>query len=151
MKVLQKKEIKKKSTPVTDIDIQVTPFLVYKMAGLCKKQIGRYAGGLAIAHCQVEKNNPLTFFVLACGDAIVNPEIIKGTAATMSLEGCMSLSDKPEYRVRRFNRIKVKYTLLSKNKNTIEIKIVEKWIKDKTAYIFQHEIDHFNLKYVDEN
>jgi peptide deformylase len=147
MFVLQKNEITRRSVSVIDIEKQVKPF-IKEMMSLCNKQIGRYKGGFAIAHCQVEKENPLTFYVMKSGDAIINPKIISVSDKTLMLhlEGCMSLKIAPEYKVKRYRKIKVEYTLL----DGAGVHPVNKNISDMYAFIMQHEIDHFNLKYIDE-
>lgn len=144
MKILQHNEITKKSIPVTDIEKQVKLF-IKDMAEVCKRRIDNRTGA-AIAHCQVEKDNPLTFYVMANGDAIVNPEIISVNEKTLiwHSEGCLSFSRSPNVKVKRYRIIKAKYTLLQSDK-IIE---VEKNITDMFAFIMQHEIDHFNLKYI---
>lgn len=147
MIVLQRDKIKNKSAFVVDIESEVKPF-VAEMSDLCKGKIGRYSGGLAIAHCQVDAEKPLTFFVMKCGDAIINPTIIEVAEKTKTVrsEGCMSIAFFPPSPVVRYRRVKVRYVLLMKNGS---IRNIEKWIEDDFAYIMQHEIDHFNLVYCD--
>jgi len=97
--ILQKNEITKISQPVTDIKNQVIP-IIEKMQKLCFVKIGRYPGALALAHCQIEKENPLTFFVLKTGEAIINPFIneYEDESKITSLEGCLSLAFRSERR-----------------------------------------------------
>lgn len=144
MKILQHNEITKVSQLVTDIESQVKPF-IKEMAETCRTpRNGRI--GVAIAHCQVEKDNPLTFYVFANGDTIVNPEIIsvKEKTWTMHTEGCLSFHNSPDVSVPRYRIIKAKYTLV----NNAGIRVVEKNISDMTAYVMQHEMDHFKLIYI---
>jgi peptide deformylase len=147
IKVLGKKDIKKKSSPVTDIETQVIPH-IDDMAELCRRKTADNRRGLAIAHCQMEKENPLTFFVMACGDAIINPKIISVVEKTEFLhsECCMSFPNREPVKVKRYNRIKVEYTLYTGNRDKSQY--VEKTVSGIFALILQHEIDHFDLKYI---
>jgi len=144
MKILQHNEIIKKSIPVTNFGSQVLPY-IKEMAELCRQKHGNRIG-VAIAHCQVEKENPLTFYVLANGDAIINPVILSVKEKTLMFhsEGCLSFMNKPEIKVPRYRMIKVVYELFSGEK----YQVVRKNISDMQAYIMQHEIDHFELKYI---
>lgn len=148
MIVLQHNQITKKSIPVAFIQqIQDT---IPAMADLCRQKIGHYNRGLAIAHCQFDAINPMTFFVMADGSAVVNPKIITVSEKSLidHMEGCMSFKDRKPICVKRYRRIKVNYIFVS---NDGHYKTVEKWVNDQFAFIMQHEIDHFNLKYIYEN
>ena len=143
--ILQKNEITKISQPVTDIKNQVIP-IIEKIQKLCFVKIGRYPGALALAHCQIEKENPLTFFVLKTGETIINP-LIKAydkETGTTNLEGCLSLAFRPEKKIKRFDRILVAYDSVINKKISKEIM----WIDGKRSFIFQHEMDHFKNKYI---
>ena len=141
MLVVPHEEITKKSKPVVDMIIQVEP-LMKMMACLCNQKDTDGRTAYALAHCQVDRENPLTFFVMNNGDAIVNPKIIEGKGMVWSEEGCMSFLHKPSVKVQRFKRIKVEYWLI----NNKETRFVHKTIEGRFAMIIQHEIDHFNLK-----
>jgi peptide deformylase len=144
MKILQHNEISKRSEPVTDIEKQVKPF-IEEMARLCRTPInGRH--GIAIAHCQVEKDNPLRFYVFANGDCVVNPLIISVNEKTwmMHPEGCLSFKNRPMIAVPRYRIIKARYTLVNNN----GVHVVNKKLHDMTAFVMQHETDHFDLKYI---
>jgi peptide deformylase len=145
MRILQHTEIINQSKQVTDMGTQAFPY-IKEMAKLCNKKIGRYKGGMAVAHCQVEKDNPYTFFVMANGNGIINPIITdyKESGIIYHLEGCLSYKNTDEIKVKRYKRIKVDYTLVTKE----GIFEISKWITDIYCYIMQHEIDHFNLKYI---
>jgi len=139
--ILQKNEIINRSKPVTDIKKEVTPF-IKNIVDLCNKKIGEFNGALALAHCQVEKDNPLTFFVFNTGETIINPEILELIGEkTTSMEGCLSLALRPEKKVKRYEKIKVKY-LDTNGKERVTYEY------GKRAYVFQHETDHFKNKYI---
>lgn len=142
MNILLSNKLTKKSQPVTDIETQVKPY-IQEMAELCRKEINGMKGE-AIAHCQVEADNPLTFYVRANGDTIVNPVIIsvKEKTAMWHTEGCLSFPHLARIPVKRYRIIKAKYTLITPN----GVQECEKNITDMYAYIMQHEMDHFNLK-----
>lgn len=141
-KILQFNEITKISQRVSDLEKQVLPF-IYDMAELCKKPIDGKKG-VAIAHCQFDKDNPLTFYVYANGDCVVNPVIlsVKEKTKTFHSEGCLSFNHYDEIKVERYRIIKASYVLLQNMKLTY----VKKNISELAAYVMQHEIDHFNLK-----
>lgn len=144
MNILQHNEITQKSIPVTDIKKQVLP-LIEKMAISCRIPRGNKIG-IAIAHCQVEKTDPLTFYVFANGDTVVNPQIISVKEKTLMWhkEGCLSFINHNDIKVKRYRIIKAKYILIQNGK----IFNIEKNISDMNAYVMQHETDHFNLKYI---
>jgi peptide deformylase len=147
--ILTHKQITKKSEPVTDIENQVIPY-IQQMAELCRtEKNGRK--GIALAHCQFDKDNPLTFYVFANGDTVVNPEILSVKEKTLMWhsEGCLSFPHEQEVEVQRYRIIKARYTLVTNVcKNFQGVRVVEKKLQDMTAYIMQHEMDHFNLKYI---
>lgn len=144
MKILLHNQITKKSQSVTDIETQVKPY-IQQMAELCRvSRNGRK--GVALAHCQFEKDNPLTFYVFANGDTVVNPVILSVKEKTLMWhsEGCLSFPNEPEVEIQRYRIIKARYTLVTNQ----GIREVEKNLSDMTAYVMQHEMDHFNLKYI---
>jgi peptide deformylase len=142
--VLLEKEIKQKSAPVTDIENQVEPVRKI-MAELCRQKRGNKIG-VALAHCQFSSIDPLTFYVLANGEAIVNPRIIlvKEKSLMWHKEGCLSFPNKSDIEVLRYRMIKAEYTLV----NDLGTRQMTKTLSDMSAFVMQHEIDHFNLKYI---
>ena len=147
MKILLHNEIRRMSVPVTDIDNEVRP-VVKIMTEICNRKLnGRI--GLALAHCQIEisKDRPLTFYVLMNGDTIINPTIISVAekSLTTSEEGCLSFPDRPYVKIERYSRIRANYLILTA-KGRLYLK--DKTVSGKSAFIMQHEIGHFNLKYI---
>ena len=115
----------------------------------------------AIAHPQVTKKDPLRFFVinssdnqlkskleeLRIDDLIINPVIINHVKhASEKEEGCLSYPGYPSANVERWQKIEVKFqTIDFEGEKLIDHKL---GLSGKLAEIFQHEIDHFNAKYV---
>lgn len=130
-------QCKKHSQPVEDIKWAL--HLAKKMQKLCNEPLGKYPSALALAHCQVDHDNPLRFFVLADGQVIINPKILIGTRPIKRVEGCYSFPYRDVKKTSRFDSIGVEYT-------NEKGKRVEKSIEGELAHIFQHEIDHFNGK-----
>lgn len=142
---LQHTQIKKLSSPVTDIETQVIP-LIPEMAMICRKGYGKMKNIIALTHCQIEQENPLRFFVFRDGVTVVNPEILEVMEASKftNQEGCVSYAFRSEKKVSRYQSIRVKYTMIKAE----EIREITEWVHDLTACVFQHEIDHFKNKYI---
>lgn len=134
MKIIQG-QCKKQSLNVTNIN-QIRD-LIMPIAELCKMPLGVHDGALAIAHCQVDHDNPKRFFVFADGQAIINPKILEKNGAFTHKEGCMSFMFRGQKNVKRYSEITVRYLNLD-GKEITEI------AKNLRACIFQHEIDHMN-------
>ena len=116
------------------------------MLKLCFMPVGTKAGGYAVAHQQITKK-PLTFFVTKHGDIIINPKIIKHTNHTVDHEeGCLTFPNNLPVIVQRWHKCIVKFKTLNDEKELTNW--IEKDVSGMEAYIFQHEIDHFNCKYV---
>lgn len=109
------------------------------MIELCHKRNGNYPGAFALAHCQVDHENPLAFFVFSDGRIIINPTLVGGAGPGRHREGCMSFPIAPMKTVMRYNFVTVKYL----DENFEEITRESQGLE---AAIFQHEIDHFNGK-----
>ncbi len=132
MKIIQGK-IKKISRKVTVSD-DISE-LIKEMVYLCYLPIGRYSGGLAVAHCQVDNQDPMRFFVTK-EEVYVNPKILEKINKVKTREGCLSFSTRAEKKLHRYNIIVVQHGLDEK----IET------IEGKLAHVFQHEIEHFQGK-----
>lgn len=109
------------------------------MVKLCFEPLGKYPNALALAHCQIDHDKPLRFFVMANGEVIINPKILKGADPVISVEGCYSYAFRDTKKIKRFNKLKVQYT-------NQKGKVVEIEVEDRLAHVFQHEIDHMNGK-----
>lgn len=119
---------------------------------------GEYTEGFALAHCQVEDENPLAFFVVNTKHVgklwehmvIMNPEILKAPATIKKedgtivsnrvsyIEGCFSFPFRQPKSVERYFRIKVRYYIPGR----FWMRKIERWIEGLPAHIFQHEEQH---------
>lgn len=146
MKILQANEIKKLSRPVdVKVDLPKIEAVIPEIVKICKTHIGKFKGAYAIAHCQIEPNDPMTFFVLSSGEAIINPVINSKTDKFTHKEGCLSYKFRSRKKVSRFNQIEVSYTSLHGKKFQYFGNEVHQGL---IACIFQHEMDHFVNKYI---
>jgi len=133
-------EVKEKDLPIIIKDTKL-------MYILCFIQRGLYPGALAIAHQQINKKNPLRFFVTNEKKIIINPVIIRHTNTTIdSKEGCMSFPDNSQIIVQRYNKCEIEYQTISDDKKLLINKKCS--LSGLTAKIYQHEIDHFDCKYI---
>ena len=134
----------KKSREVTKEDLETVKNAVEGMVKLCNTPIGKFQGGYAVAHCQVEEKDPLRFFVTNRGEVIINPVITKHTNQILKKqEGCLSYADIGMCEVERFNKCEVDYTSLEEFP-----KIIKGSLSGINSQVFQHEIAHFDGKYV---
>lgn len=133
------------SRPVKDEDIRTLLKDRVEMIQLCFKITGRYEGGLAVAHCQVEYKDPLRFYVTKEGRTIVNPEIVDHTKHTIDhAEGCLSFAHRAPKTVQRWNKCRVRYQeLIHDNEWKLSAPKTEN-LSGKAAKVAQHEIDHLN-------
>ena len=132
---------------VTQEDIDRVLQSAYKMTSLCRQRHGLYEFGRAIAHTQVEKADPLSFFVTHEGFVFVNPEIISHDyMPVLKSEGCLSFPHNKEKQVQRYKKIKVQYQKILEGGS--ELKTLTRTVSGIVAEVFQHEIDHLKGKYV---
>ena len=126
-----------------DIDVVLADSV--RLLEVCYEPIGLYSGGKAMAHVQIEGEDPLRFFVKKNGDIVINPKIISKSDKYKHVEGCMSFPFRKSKKVARFKIIEVEY-ILSKVGEKININnIIKEKVAGIDAAIFQHEIGHFNL------
>lgn len=111
---------------------------------------GKYSTGVAaLAHSQIEDQDPLRFFVLPNGMVVINPVVTSHSKAPVyKTEGCMSYPDEEmKTMVPRFNIIEVGFQLLEKQDESEEPKLskmVDERLNGHASHIFQHEISHVN-------
>ena len=138
-----------KSREVTEKDLERVIEDGAKMYEAVDKQVGVFRGGLALAHSQITDEDPLCFFVTVEGECIVNPKIVNHTKVPCRKEeGCLTFHTA-EYGIKtveRYHKCDVEYYLVEEDGSLSE-KIKEK-CSGKRAQIFQHEINHFNGKYI---
>mgnify|MGYP000922329826 FL=1 len=122
------------------------------MYNLCYTQIGIHPGGFAVAHPQIDKKDPLRFFVTKDKEIIINPEITNHTKVAVDrLEGCLSFPMNNPITVKRFNKIEATFQTIKPddlNKKMILSDKIKISLNGVEAQIFQHEIDHFEGKYI---
>lgn len=133
----------KKSRPVLPADVAFIKEIRKTWQKICQSPAGKFPHAYAIAHVQVEDSDPMRAFVTHLGDVIMNPEIIEQSEKVFHKEGCMTWPFRGIVKTRRFNVIKVKYEVLKADKE--EVENVEEELKGLDAFIFQHEIGHFDL------
>lgn len=138
---------KKISREVTDKDLKRVAEDAHILYNLCHTQHGIYRGGLAVAHQQINDKDPLRFFVMHTKELIINPVIINHTKSTIdSEEGCLSFFNRPQKIVQRWNKCEVEYqTITEEGILSDKIKID---LSGKESKVYQHEVDHFDCKYI---
>ena len=140
---------KKKSRWVEKKDLERVVRDGQDLVALCGLPRGRYSGIAALTHSQIEKKDPLRFFVLAKGMVIINPMIFNHTRIPIFKdEGCMSYPDKKiERMVPRYNRITVMYQTLERLEDGGEPRMTYQIVESFNGgmgHIFQHAISHCN-------
>lgn len=106
-----------------------------------------YRSAYAMAHPQIDSEDPLAFFVDRNAQVIINPLIITHTEAPIfKREGCMSFQNEKPALVGRYNKITVAYQTITPE-GTLS-KDLEWDLKGVEAQFWQHEIDHLNAKYI---
>lgn len=104
---------------------------------------------IALHHSQVHPE-PFNFFVIKRDIvsaksneivAIINPQIIEKDKSSLitSLEGCISFPFRHDIKVKRYNRIRVRWDTVTEDG---KLKQNEAWVEGLMARIFQHEIEH---------
>ena len=148
----------KKSRVVTDADMDKVVKAAHILYNLCHTQRGTYHG-LAVAHSQIAAKDPMNFFVTADKQVIINPVITNHLNYTVdSEEGCLSYPDRPMITVQRWRKIEVEYQELKVQRREGEegisfilSEVMAKKLSLKEAFIFQHEVDHANGKFIYDN
>jgi peptide deformylase len=124
---------------LTDTATQVK-FITPELCSLLNEMVlfMRKKQGVGLAAPQIGVSQ--RFFVMDAGDKVrkvINPEILSPGNSTMEIEeGCLSVPGIHK-KVRRSKRISVRY-----QSETGEI--VDEYLKNYPARVFQHEFDHLN-------
>lgn len=135
-----------KSREVKDEDMERVLADAKLMIDYCQNPPKEFKVIVALGHSQITKKDPLKFFVTSEGKIIINPVILLHTRHTVdSLEGCVTFPNKPNITVQRYNKCEVEYFIVNKDK---EIEKVTEKLNGLDARMFQHEIDHFEAKYI---
>lgn len=125
------------------------------MHEMCLVGRGEYNTAYAIAHPQINEEDPLRFFVTAEGQFYINPVITgKGDRKMYTAnEGCMSYPDEPMKDTLRYNKVTVKFRTIGhkEDKKTGEdlgeyylSKEVTQEFEGQMSQIMQHECQHLN-------
>lgn len=124
------------------------------MHEMCLVGRGEYNTAYAIAHSQLNSEDPLRFFVTYEGQFYINPVIEKkGHELYQANEGCMSYPEEPMKGVVRYKKVKVKFRTIGHKQDpeTGEdlgeyylTKQIEQEVDGQFAQILQHECQHLN-------
>jgi peptide deformylase len=135
--------------PVEDADIARVRTEAEILFALCNTKVGIYKNALAMSHPQIDDQDPLRFFVNCTSQAIINPVIIRQTQYQVdSKEGCYSFPDKLPIIVPRSHKITVRCRVMLHPYTGDIGPEIEVECTGKDAFIFQHEMDHFEGKYI---
>lgn len=119
-----------KSEDATSEDIQTAVDLLETLKFHKESCVGMAANMIGIKKKIICFDNNGEYMIM------YNPEILKGTDAYTTEEGCLSLLGAPR-KTKRYKKIKVRYM---NDDFAWRIKNFDGW----TAQIIQHEIDHCN-------
>jgi len=151
-----------KSREVTEKDLPRIIADSKKMMPFLHEGIGVWRSGIAIAHSQITKEDPMRFFVLRDGRIIVNPEIIRHTKnAQLKDDACLTFHGiknpisgmwevtHPVVKVPRWTKIDCRFGIVRDAESEKPyIDYLEESLTGKNAQVFQHEIDHMNAVYI---
>jgi peptide deformylase len=125
-----------------------------------------FANIFALAHSQVEKDDPLRFFVLnpahpyikdnwnlaEHGFLVLNPSITRHTKTTVErAEGCVTFSGRTAAIIERWNKCEVEFRPVLSADSVLAAAPIHLSLSSLMAQVFQHEIDHMEAKYVYEH
>lgn len=139
----------KKSRWVTEADIPRVVADGKDLVAMCNIPRGKYSGIAALAHSQIDDQDPLRFFVLPNGMVIINPVITDHTKTPIfKEEGCMSFPDHDiKKMVPRYNKVNVTYQTLGRKDENSEPQLTKpatEYLTGANSHVFQHECGHLN-------
>lgn len=143
----------KKSRIVTNEDIDRVTEESKILHEICFTSNGLYKGAYAMHHSQIDDKDPLQFFVTADRKIIINPVVLRHSNYTVdSKEACMSFPSYPQVAIPRWQKMEVEYQTVmvdpdNKDKFKLSSKIQES-LSGFISFIFQHEIDHADAKFI---
>jgi peptide deformylase len=124
------------------------------MHEMCMVGRGDYSTAYAIAHSQINDEDPLRFFVTVKGEIYINPVIVSNHHELNQVqEGCMSYPEEPMKTVVRFKKITAKYRTVAHKVNSqtgeevAEPYLTKEIVSDfdgMMSHILQHECQHLN-------
>lgn len=129
---------------VTEDDLSRLMNEAEAMHRLCFTPSGLYPSAHAIAHTQIDDQDPLAFFVTVTGEVIINPRIISHTKMPVETsEGCMTCPDRKPIKVKRYNVINVEFQSVTKKDDTFSLSPLQtKEFTGKVSRVIQHETAH---------
>lgn len=139
----------KKSRWVTSADLPKVLADGKDLVAMCNLPRGKYSGIAALAHPQIDDQDPLRFFILPNGMVVINPVISNHTKVTvMKKEGCMSFEENEiKEDVARFNKVTVTYQTLQRSEGSEDPVLsppTTETFNGSMSHIYQHEISHLN-------
>ena len=135
MKVIQG-QCKQHSRKVEPSDHSRIKELAEEMTELCASPLGKYQFAYALAHCQVDHDDPMRFFVDTIGGIYINPKIIGySLSETQQVEGCYSFPNRDDKKVMRRDVVFVSYTFIDNDGNEAYVSCQR--CEGKQAQIFQ--------------
>lgn len=116
------------------------------------EKYGAFRDVFALAHAQVERNVPRTFFILNPNHpdvkaqwegsyVVVNPSFKPMGTLKKKRENCLSFQSAPPAPVMRYEKGMLYWQTPDGEKK-------DSYVQGKLAQIVQHEIDHFSAKYI---
>jgi peptide deformylase len=133
------------SREVEESDLEKVIEEAHILYSLCFYQHDFRLGGEAVAHSQIDKDNPLRFFVTKDKRIIINPIITRHTKVFVkSFEGCLDFPQRSGIDVARHRKIEVSYKTLKDVDGKIAMVEENDSLEGHWAFVFQHEIDHIN-------
>jgi peptide deformylase len=143
----------KKSRDVKEADLERVLKDAQEMVDICFTGAGKYPSAYAVAHPQVNADDPLRFFVLASGVMVINPVMLRHTNSSVdSQEGCLSYGEEAQIIVKRYHKSEFEFLTIVKDENDKPLFSEPQLVKlsGHESFIFQHELDHLNAKYIYE-
>lgn len=120
---------------------------------LCLTESEFFNGAFAMSHSQINNTDPLRYFVTRQREIIINPIITRHSNYLKdSKEACMSFLTMRPTLVQRWQKMVVKYqTIMIDPEDDTKFKlssIIEEDVSGPRSFMFQHEIDHADAKYI---
>ena len=138
---------KRTSRPVTEEDLDYVAKQAKILYDIC------LTGAYAMHHAQIEGDDPMNFFVKNKREIIINPKIVKHSNYTVEHnEGCVTFPGRRWVDVPRWQKCEVEYVTImldTNDKDKFKLSsLIEKSLSGMEAFIWQHEADHGDGKYI---
>lgn len=144
---------RKTSRTVTEEDIPRVVEESKNLHKICFIPHGLYKGAYAMHDSQIDDKDPLNFFVTSERKIVINPVITRHSNYTVdSKEACRSFSDRPQIIVPRWQKIEVEFQSVMVDPDKKDGFKLSGIIKEKLSgfesFVFCHEFDHGQAKYI---